>query len=101
VNHTSFGHPIPSPPPIDRAAPPAGLYVHLPFCVARCPYCDFVVYAGGEARGPRARTERLYAAVDRELELRADALDERFGQGRPNLETLYFGGGTPSLGPGE
>ena len=101
MNHTSFGHPIPSPPPIDRAAPPAGLYVHLPFCVAHCPYCDFVVYAGSQARGPRARTERLYAAVDRELELRADALDERFGPGRPNLETLYFGGGTPSLVPGE
>jgi oxygen-independent coproporphyrinogen-3 oxidase len=39
--------------------------------------------------------------VDRELELRADALDERFGADRPELETLYFGGGTPSLVPGE
>ncbi len=84
-----------------RAAPPAGLYVHLPFCVAHCPYCDFVVYAGAEARGPRARTERLYEAVERELELRADALDERFGAARPPLATLYFGGGTPSLVSGE
>jgi oxygen-independent coproporphyrinogen-3 oxidase len=82
------------------AAPPAGLYVHLPFCVAHCPYCDFVVYAGAEARGPRARTERLYEAVERELELRADALDRRFGAARPPLATLYFGGGTPSLVPG-
>lgn len=98
--------------------PPVALYVHLPFCVARCPYCDFVVYAGGEARGPRARTERLYAAVGRELEMRADALDERFGRpdgrGRPDaggrtdaggprrpLDTAYFGGGTPSLVPAE
>ncbi len=81
--------------------PPVALYVHLPFCVARCPYCDFVVYAGGEARGPRARTERLYEAVGRELELRADALDDRFGSVRPPLQTLYFGGGTPSLVPGE
>jgi oxygen-independent coproporphyrinogen-3 oxidase len=64
--------------------PPIALYLHLPFCVARCPYCDFVVYAGGDARGPRARTERLYEAVGRELELRADALDDRFGSpGRP------------------
>ena len=83
------------------AAPPAGLYVHLPFCVAHCPYCDFVVYAGAEARGPRARTERLYEAVERELELRGDALDRRFGSARPPLATLYFGGGTPSLVSGE
>ena len=84
-----------------RPMPPAGLYVHLPFCVARCPYCDFVVYAGAQARGPRARTERLYEAVGRELELRADALDVRFDGTRPPLGSLYFGGGTPSLVPGE
>jgi oxygen-independent coproporphyrinogen-3 oxidase len=87
--------------------PPVALYVHLPFCVARCPYCDFTVYAGGDARGPRARTERLYAAVGRELELRADALDRAFGTPesgssvRRPLRTVYFGGGTPSLVPGE
>jgi oxygen-independent coproporphyrinogen-3 oxidase len=91
--------------------PPVALYVHLPFCVARCPYCDFVVYAGGDARGPRARTERLFEAVGRELELRADALDERFGRPdrdgdgsgsrRSPLRTVYFGGGTPSLVPAE
>lgn len=85
----------------DRPMPPAALYVHLPFCVARCPYCDFVVYAGAEARGPRARTERLHEAVARELELRADALDTRFGATRPPLGSLYFGGGTPSLISGE
>ncbi len=86
--------------------PPEALYLHLPFCVARCPYCDFVVYAGGDARGPRARPERLYEAIGRELELRADALDERFGRpdsGGPRapLRSVYFGGGTPSLVPGE
>jgi oxygen-independent coproporphyrinogen III oxidase len=84
---------------------PVALYIHLPFCVARCPYCDFVVYAGGDARGPRARTERLYEAVGRELEMRGDLLDERFGAAatpsRPPLRTVYFGGGTPSLVPGK
>jgi oxygen-independent coproporphyrinogen-3 oxidase len=74
--------------------------------VARCPYCDFTVYAGADARGPRARTERLYRAVARELELRADALDAAFGRPgshgpRPPLRSVYFGGGTPSLIPVE
>ncbi len=104
---------------MSKPRPPIALYVHLPFCVARCPYCDFVVYAGGDARGPRARTERLYEAVGRELELRADALDEQFGRPGPGasadaggapadvaalrepLRSVYFGGGTPSLVPGQ
>jgi putative oxygen-independent coproporphyrinogen III oxidase len=91
----------PAPASPDRPRPPAALYLHLPFCIARCPYCDFVVYAGGDARGPRAHTERLYAALDRELALRADALDGAFGRDRPALDTVYFGGGTPSLVTGE
>ena len=112
---------------MSKPTPPVALYVHLPFCLARCPYCDFVVYAGGDARGPRARTARLYEAVGRELELRADALDATFGINglgdtaaadsgprhvadsgpggpaapRAPLRSVYFGGGTPSLVPGE
>jgi coproporphyrinogen III oxidase-like Fe-S oxidoreductase len=110
---------------VTQPQPPVALYVHLPFCVARCPYCDFVVYAGSDARGPRARTDRLYAAVSRELELRSDLLDAAFGPpsvvageaaaaspraaqverpgtqtsggARPALSSVYFGGGTPSL----
>jgi len=81
--------------------PPEALYIHVPFCVARCPYCDFVVYAGADARGPRARAGALYDALARELELRADALDTRFGSNRSLLRSVYFGGGTPSLIPGE
>ena len=90
---------------MSQPQPPVALYVHLPFCVARCPYCDFVVYAGADARGPRARTDRLYEAIGRELELRAELLDATFGTtevgDRPPLGSLYFGGGTPSLVPGE
>ncbi|HEY5487366.1 MAG TPA: radical SAM family heme chaperone HemW [Candidatus Limnocylindrales bacterium] len=90
-----------APPHDGQPEPPVALYVHVPFCVSRCPYCDFVVYAGADARGPRSNTGRLYDALARELELRADALDARFGSDRPSLQSVFFGGGTPSLIPGE
>jgi putative oxygen-independent coproporphyrinogen III oxidase len=79
------------------AAPPVALYVHIPFCVSLCPYCDFVVVAGAAARGPRARVDAFVSAVRVELALRADALDAAFGPDRPALQTVYLGGGTPSL----
>jgi len=95
--------------------PPEALYVHVPFCVSLCPYCDFVVVAGAAARGPRSRVAAFLAALRRELELRADALDARWGPvpvgagavealsrtARAPLASLYFGGGTPSLLPAE
>ena len=82
-------------------APPRALYVHVPFCVSLCPYCDFVVYAGAAARGPRSRIAAFVEALRVEIGLRADAADARFGPpgvaGRPPLDSLYFGGGTPSI----
>ncbi len=91
------------------AAPPSGLYIHSPFCISICPYCDFVVYAGKAAKGPERRIERFTEALEVELGMRADALDARWGlwglptpgqsRTRPPLETLYIGGGTPSLLP--
>ena len=51
-------------------APPEGLYVHVPFCVSICPYCDFVVYGGAAARGPRALVDELVEALHAELALR-------------------------------
>jgi oxygen-independent coproporphyrinogen-3 oxidase len=84
-----------------KPAPPVGLYVHVPFCVSICPYCDFVVYAGRAARGEGSRVGRFVEALRVELGLRADALDARWGGSRPPLETLYLGGGTPSLLPAE
>ncbi len=94
------------------AAPPVALYVHVPFCVSLCPYCDFVVYAGAATRGPRNRVAAFVEALVAELHLRADALDERWGEpahpagrgtdpARPPLETVYLGGGTPTLLPAD
>ena len=61
-----------------RVAAPVALYVHFPFCVSLCPYCDFVVVAGAEARGPANRIAAFVAALRTEIGLRADALDERW-----------------------
>jgi oxygen-independent coproporphyrinogen-3 oxidase len=83
------------------AGPPVGLYVHIPFCVSICPYCDFVVVAGSATRGPTNKVAAFVAALLVELELRADALDAGFGPPgtaiRPPLATVYLGGGTPTL----
>ncbi len=75
----------PSPGSILRADPAAltpGLYVHIPFCVTKCPYCDFYSVTG------LASAERFFAALRREAEMRA-GFPGPFG-------TLYMGGGTPS-----
>jgi oxygen-independent coproporphyrinogen-3 oxidase len=80
-------------------APPVALYVHVPFCVSHCPYCDFVVMAGAATRGPSNRIDAFMDALATELDLRADALDGTFGIARPPLRSLYLGGGTPSLLP--
>ena len=67
--------------------PPLSLYVHLPWCVRKCPYCDFNSY---EARGALPDLEYV-AALLRDLHG-----ERAFAQGRL-IETIYFGGGTPSL----
>ena len=85
-------------PPAQAAAPPVALYVHIPFCLSVCPYCDFVVYGGATARGAGSRIPRFLLALRAELDLRADALDERWPAREP-LATVYLGGGTPSLLP--
>src|SRR6266481_7030136 len=63
-----------------------GLYVHIPFCASRCPYCDF---ATAPARS--ALRSRYMEAL--EVEIRREGLN----LGRPRVATLYVGGGTPSL----
>ena len=69
-----------------------GLYLHIPICAAKCPYCDFVSYP--LAQLSTGILERIVAALGRELELAIAMYPEL--QGRP-LDSIYFGGGTPSL----
>ena len=67
-----------------------GLYVHIPFCARKCAYCDFASWAGRQADMPR-----YAAAVCDEIARRAEAC------GHPAADTVFFGGGTPSLLPPE
>jgi len=82
------------PPP--GALAPAALYVHIPFCVSLCPYCDFVVYSGAAARGSRNRVEAFLGALLVEIDLRARGTVATGAPRRP-LDSVYIGGGTPSL----
>jgi oxygen-independent coproporphyrinogen-3 oxidase len=69
--------------------PPLSLYVHMPWCVRKCPYCDFNSYTLRETL-PEAQ---YIAALERDME--AQSADVR---GRPII-SIFFGGGTPSLFP--
>ncbi len=67
-----------------------GIYVHIPFCVRRCPYCDFNTYAG----------------IDYLKQPYVDALIEEIARtgerlGRPEARSVFFGGGTPTTLSGE
>lgn len=68
---------------------PLGIYVHFPWCLKKCPYCDFLSVAAARDAVPH----RAYAdAVLRELAARLPLLAASY-----RLETIFFGGGTPSL----
>jgi putative oxygen-independent coproporphyrinogen III oxidase len=69
------------------AVPPLSLYVHLPWCIRKCPYCDFNSHA---LRGVLPEVEYLAALL-------ADLADEQERAGERPVETVFFGGGTPSL----
>jgi putative oxygen-independent coproporphyrinogen III oxidase len=71
------------------ALPPLGAYVHLPWCVRKCPYCDFNSH---EMRGPAPFAAYVDALLD-------DLADELPLTGGRAIETVFFGGGTPSLCP--
>jgi oxygen-independent coproporphyrinogen-3 oxidase len=80
-----------------RAGRPApfGVYVHVPFCASRCGYCDFNTYTATEL-GPGAGRETYLETVRAELALAARALADA---PPPRVETVFVGGGTPTLLP--
>ena len=69
--------------------PPLSLYVHLPWCVRKCPYCDFNSHEGRGALPFEAYVDALLADLDHDLPL---------AWGR-TVHSVFFGGGTPSLFP--
>jgi oxygen-independent coproporphyrinogen-3 oxidase len=89
------------PAPDDGALPKAalatlgergfGVYVHVPFCASRCGYCDFNTYTSNELGGEGPRTGYV-DAVKAELELAGRVLGRT-----PSADTVFFGGGTPTL----
>ncbi|WP_297325351.1 radical SAM family heme chaperone HemW [Nitrosomonas sp.] len=73
-----------------KSLPPLSLYIHIPWCLKKCPYCDFNSH---EIRGEssQAPEDEYVAALIRDLEF---ALADVWGR---RLSSVFFGGGTPSL----
>ena len=67
--------------------PPLSLYVHLPWCVRKCPYCDFNSHSAAEGAPTRRYIDALLADLDREALIAGDR----------SVESIFLGGGTPSL----
>ncbi|MBA8927584.1 oxygen-independent coproporphyrinogen-3 oxidase [Kutzneria viridogrisea] len=93
--------PVADPAPADGSLPasaldelgsrPFGVYVHVPFCAVRCGYCDFNTYTPGEL-GSSASPASWLEGLRRELDLAAHVLGSP-----PAADTVFVGGGTPSL----
>ena len=93
-----------TPVPADGALPPGaidgagqrpfGIYVHVPFCVTRCGYCDFNTYTAAEL-GPGASRESYAGLAIEEIRLARRVL----GTADIPVSTVFFGGGTPTLLP--
>ncbi len=91
------------PAPSDGALPgtaveglgrnPFGFYVHVPYCATRCGYCDFNTYTAEELQGTSRATWRLTATQEVQFARRV------LGDRTPPVETVFVGGGTPTLLP--
>jgi len=70
-----------------NVSPPLSLYIHLPWCVRKCPYCDFNSHAPQQSLPEAAYIDALLADLE-------SALPDIWGR---RIHTVFFGGGTPSL----
>jgi len=80
------------------------VYVHVPFCRTRCGYCDFNTYTASElGTEPGASRDSYADAVLAELDLASRVLDDDrpTGSRRRTVDTVFFGGGTPTLLPAD
>jgi oxygen-independent coproporphyrinogen-3 oxidase len=77
--------------PVPPLAPTLSLYVHIPWCVKKCPYCDFNSHAREGALPVDAYVDATLADLDRDLAQFGDALAAR------EVRSIFLGGGTPSL----
>jgi putative oxygen-independent coproporphyrinogen III oxidase len=92
------------PAPVDGALPdevltdfgakPFGVYVHVPFCASRCGYCDFNTYTASELGGGASQASYADTAIS-EIDLARQVLGDR----DVRVDTVFFGGGTPTLLP--
>ncbi len=73
---------------------PFGIYVHVPFCSTRCGYCDFNTYTAAELGGGASRDRYAGLAIAEVRQARAV-----LGADAPQVSTVFFGGGTPTLLP--
>lgn len=94
------GEPVPEDGSLPDAAlaelgtRPFGLYLHVPFCRVRCGYCDFNTYTADELGSAPGASRATYAgAAAAEVRHAARVL----GAGAPPVETVFVGGGTPTL----
>lgn len=81
---------------VEAGSRPLGFYLHVPFCAARCGYCDFNTYTAKELGGGGSQASYAETAVA-EVRLARQVLG---GLDRP-VDTVFFGGGTPTLLPAE
>ncbi|WP_386695675.1 radical SAM family heme chaperone HemW [Lonepinella sp. MS14435] len=71
--------------------PPLSLYVHIPWCVQKCPYCDFNSHAQKSEIPEREYVQHLLTDLQQDLERLKDSVQDRC------LHSIFIGGGTPSL----
>jgi len=63
-----------------------GIYIHIPFCVKKCNYCDFVSFSNSDFIN-------YFEALEKEIDLYSDLINKR------KIDSVFIGGGTPSCVP--